>query len=186
MNGKPHIILFLCLSMALVSTAQTEAKKPKHMTIHAGYIAGELISSTASGFHLSLNPHIRYTPFFSLEGQLGYTQFQSDGLFGSNSSQNNRINALIGPRLYFNGEHRNTRPYFNLLLGGGIENFKEDRSETEKVRQTAANFGLQSGIHLEFRKKYNAGLSLGYSAAGEIGPTLILMLKAGYTFPIGN
>ena len=186
MRTKHILALFLCWSIASLSHAQTENKQRKNITIHAGYVAGELLSSTAAGFHLSLNPQVRFTPFFSLEGQLGYTQFQSDGLFGSSSSRNSRINAWVGPRLYFNDESRNTRPYFNLLLGGGIENHRNNRSETERIRQTAANFGLQSGFHLEFRRKYNAGLSLGYSAAGDIGPTLILMLKAGYTFPVGN
>lgn len=189
MKTLKSYLSFLLFGTSLVIPAYAQiAADPvqKHLTIQGGYIAGAMLSSNASGFHLSLNPRIRVNPIFSVEGQLGYTQFQSDGLFGTYTSQNNRVNVLAGPRLYFNGEHRNTRPYANLLLGGGIENHKEDRSAEEKIRQTDANFALQTGIFVEFRQRVNVGVSLGYSAPKDISPTLIMMLQAGFSFPIGK
>lgn len=159
-------ILFFAIVMGLTSQANAQQKK---LLVQPTIGVTAPILDGGIGFHLGVNPSIRITQRFSIEGQVSYMNSQITSSFLSgNVGSINSINTLAGGRWYLNDEEKTTRFFVNLL--GGLNYFNEkidNRADRDQYDVGASVGGFvelnKILIGLSYETPQNVVLKLGYS-----------------------
>jgi hypothetical protein len=122
------------------------------------------------GLHIGVNPSVRLTSRISAEGQLSYIYSRVNSAFlTGETNTTNAINALLGARLYLNGEDKRNRLFVNFLLGVNYVTESMDGSQVDKV----LGRGVSTGLFLSCAR-FTVGLTIDTPAH--------FVLKAGYSF----
>jgi hypothetical protein len=172
---KWTLSLVLAFSTAFLY-AQNEPK-PLRFGIFAGYPLG-VFSVPQSGFHLSLNPIYRRNQHWSIESQVSFSTMRfkrNNSFLGHDGGNTLNINVLVGGRVYFVKESRQTRPYFQALVGYGYSKNTEFNANNVLITSNEGPFSFSMGTFLEFKNKFNIGLGLEGASAN-------IVAKIGYTF----
>jgi hypothetical protein len=170
-------LIFLSIFTLAVATHSHAQDRSFGGTVFIGFPLG-VFDIPASGIHFSINPLYRVSGFFSLEGQVSYSNMKynrSDDFFGHDGGSTQNLNLLVGGRVYVTKESRKIRPFIHLLLGYGRGHDKYyDASNIFRTEETGP-LGITMGLNLEVFHSFSIGL-------GVEGPTPNIVAKMGYKF----
>ena len=174
------IFVLLFFSFATLQ-AQEDNLDPRTNLISIGYPAG-VFDSPDFGIFVGYNKEWVRKKRFSWEAQasFAYSDFDRDsGTFAHDGGNIYSMILLVGPRFYLNKPSRNTRVYFNLLLGPGYVFISEYRNDGVAAgeflsEEKAITIGHSLGAYLQFRNKLVIGV--GYETFASP------VLKLGYKF----
>ena len=98
------------------------------------------------GVHVGIHPSYRLNSYLSLEGQASFTtNFIDAGFLSGQTSRDQFIQLLAGPRIYLSPRDSKNRYYFNLLLGWGA------RVSALRLLDDYNNyFGYSGGFYAQF------------------------------------
>lgn len=152
-----NIKLFLLLLLAVVGMRKMQAQVKVAATVGAAIPTLD----NGVGIHLGLNPSVKMTNYFSLEGQVSYIRFEGTKFISGEELNTKSFNALAGGRLYILNKEKSFRPYINLM--GGVNSLMEDTTEVD--------FGFTAGVYGEFNEKFLVGVAVESYAffVGKIG-----------------
>ncbi len=119
------------------------------------------------GVHIGIHPSYSLNSYVSLEGQASFTtNFIEDAFLSGETSRDQFMQFLAGPRFYFSSETSKNRYFMNVLVGWGA------RISTLSYRDNYNNyFGYSTGFYGQFS---NWVMGVGYETPQNI------FFKIGY------
>ena len=171
-----QLIFFPIFTLA-VATYSHAQDRPFGGSVFLGYPMGVFVAPS-SGIHFSINPLYRVSGFFSLDGQVSYSNLKysrTDDFFGHDGGNTQNLNVLVGGRIYFIKESRKIRPFIHLLLGYGSGYDKYYNADNIFRTDKTGPLGASLGFNIEIFHKFSIGI-------GIEGPTPNILVKAGYQF----
>lgn len=144
----------LSLAILFISVLNTFAQKNNFSVTPSIGITTPVLDNGV-GVLIGLNAAYRVSSFFSWEGQVSYlgTRVSSSFLTGKKGAEH-ATNVLAGGRLYLVPARRETRVYYNLLLG---LNHAREKVANEPSRSELGG-GISTGLYVE-KKRLVLGLS---------------------------
>ena len=161
--NKAILILLLIISQLTFS-------QDKKFSAHIALGANMTILDNGFGPYLGINPAFKIAPIFSLEAQASYMYTYISGSFLSGEKRHLHVSSVVlGFRLYFLKEDKNVRPYISAMAG-----YNYYSESGGNISTSTFQLGLSGGAFVEFKKKWNVGLS--YDTPQH------LVLKGAYVF----